>query len=62
MDMIIRAKTEEDLAFCSPFTYKMTFATFVGVIVKVVLGPETITNGNVLQLSEIHQVQPFQQQ
>lgn len=40
----------------------MAVASFVDVIMKVVLRPETITDGIALELPEIQQVQAFQQQ
>jgi len=58
--MIIRTRQQDRLAFC--FLCKMAFAAFVDVIIKVVLGPEMISDGIVVELAEIQQVQPFQQQ
>lgn len=40
----------------------MAIVSFGDVIMKVVLRPETITDGIALELPEMHQVQPFQQQ
>lgn len=40
----------------------MGLVSFGDVIMKVVLRPETITNGIALELPKMQQVQPFQQQ
>ena len=40
----------------------MAIVSFGDVIMKLVWRPETITNGITLELPEMQQVQPFQQQ
>lgn len=40
----------------------MAFVSFGDAIMKVVVRPETITNGIALDFPEMQQVQPFQQQ
>lgn len=60
--MIMRTRKWERLAFCPSLNYKMAIVSLGDVIVKLVWRPETITDGITLELPEMQQVQPFQQQ
>ena len=60
--MIMSTRQQEHLAFCSLSNYKMAIVSFGDVIMRVVLRPETISDGIAPEPPEIQQVQPFQQQ
>lgn len=60
--MIMRTRKRERLAFCPSLNYKMAIVSLGDVIGKLVWRPETITDGITLELPEMQQVQPFQQQ